>query len=173
MDFSLERSIEVLERTPAVMQSLLAGVHEDWTMQNEGPDTWSPYDIVGHLIHGEKTDWTPRMLLILSDATDKHFVPFDRFAQYNDSKGKTLQQLLDEFAGLRRKNIELLRQQDISDNDLQKEGIHPKFGAVTLEQLLATWTVHDLNHIAQTVRVMAHQYKDTVGPWIEFLRILQ
>jgi hypothetical protein len=173
MDFNLERSIEILERTPAVMQSLLSGVHDDWTMQNEGSNTWGPYDIVGHLIHGEKTDWTPRMELILSDFSDKHFVPFDRFAQYNDSKGKTLQELLDEFTELRKDNIELLQKQNISANDLQKEGIHPRFGKVTLEQLLATWTVHDLNHIAQAVRVMAQQYKAAVGPWVEFLKILQ
>jgi len=173
MNFDLERSIGVLERTPAVMQSLLGGLHDDWTLQNEGPETWSPYDVIGHLIHGEKTDWIPRMQIILSDNPDKHFVPFDRFAQYNDSEGKSLQELLDEFSGLRISCIEVLRKQNISEDDLQKKGIHPKFGSVTLQQLLSAWTVHDLNHIAQVVRVMAFQYKVAVGPWIEFLGILQ
>jgi hypothetical protein len=173
MDFDLEKSIEILERTPAVLQALLSGLSDEWTMQNEGPDTWSPYDIIGHLIHGEKTDWTPRMQIILSDSPDKNFIPFDRFAQYNDSKGKSLQELLDEFGELRKKNIGLLRQQHISESDLKKTGIHPTFYAVTLEQLLSTWTVHDLNHIAQAVRVMAHQYKTAVGPWTAFLKILQ
>jgi len=173
MHFTFEKSIAILERTPATVRTLLLGLPEDWTHCNEGENTWSPYDIIGHYIHGEKTDWVPRMEIILSDNPDKHFVPFDRFAQYNDSKGKTLKQLLDEFEVLRKKNVEILRSKDLSESDLVKTGIHPKFGDVTLAQLLSAWVVHDLNHIAQISRVMSRHYDKDVGPWTEFLRILQ
>jgi hypothetical protein len=172
MKFELTRSVEVLERTPSVLMSMLNGLSDDWIMQNEGDDSWSPYDVIGHLIHGEKTDWVPRMEIILSDSTNKTFVPFDRFAQFDESKGKTLRQLLDEFAALRRKNIEHLLAKKISEQDLFKTGVHPAFGQVTLGQLLSTWVVHDLTHISQISRVMSQQYKEEVGPWIEYLRVL-
>lgn len=172
MKFELTRSIEVLERTPSVLQAMLHGLSDDWILQNEGDDTWSPYDVIGHLIHGEKTDWVPRMEIILSDSTNKTFAPFDRFAQFDESKGKTLRQLLDEFAALRSENIDHLLAKKISEKDLLKTGIHPAFGQVTLSQLLSTWVVHDLNHISQISRVMSKQYKEEVGPWIEYLRVL-
>ncbi len=173
MNFSLSKSIEILERTPAVLIALLQNLSPDWTSNNEGGETWSTYDIIGHLIHGEKTDWIPRMEVILSDNPDKKFKPFDRFAQFEESKGKSLSQLLIEFKDLRKKNIEILRSKRITAKDLKRIGIHPAFGKTTLAQLLSTWTVHDLNHIAQISRVMAKHYKTDVGPWVEYLRILQ
>ncbi|MEO8111508.1 MAG: DinB family protein [Ginsengibacter sp.] len=173
MHFTLEKSMEILERTPSVLLTMLHSISVDWTANNEGEDTWSVYDVVGHLIHGEKTDWMPRTEIILSQKNDKAFKLFDRFAQFEESKGKTLKQLLDEFSTLRQKNIELLRSKNITDHDLEQIGIHPAFGEVTLSQLLATWAVHDLNHILQITRVMAKQYKEEVGPWVEYLRILQ
>lgn len=172
MSFDLNKSIEILERTPAVITDMLRGLSDEWISQNEGPDTWSPYDIVGHLIHGEKTDWITRMHIILSDAPDKRFEPFDRFAQTRDSKGKTLSQLLDAFRSLREQNLQALRSCGLTPEDLVKQGTHPAFGPVSLSQLLATWVVHDLNHIAQIARVMAMQYRPAVGPWVAYLRIL-
>lgn len=173
IDFSIQKSIAILERTPAVLRSLLQDLPDDWTLQNEGGETWSPYDIVGHYIHGEKTDWIPRIKIILNDGDNKTFEPFDRFAQFKESKGKTLTQLLNEFAALREKNIEILRSAAITEETLKRTGVHPTFGTVTLLQLLATWVAHDLNHIGQIVRVMAVQYKEHTGPWVEFLGILK
>lgn len=173
MNFDLNKSIEILERTPLAIEQLLSGSSEEWTMNNEGPETWSPYDVMGHLIHGEQTDWIGRMEIILSDKEDKTFVPFDRFAMFEESKGKTLSKLIDEFKAIRTKNIETLKSKNLSKADLNKKGIHPKFGEVTLSQLLATWVVHDLGHLGQISRVMAKQYKDAIGPWIEYLRIVR
>jgi hypothetical protein len=173
MQLDVSKTIEILERTPVVFRTLLSGISEDWTLANEGPETWSPYDVLGHLIHGEKTDWIPRMGIILSSDPDKRFAPYDRFAQFTESKGKSLQQLLDEFTELRLQNIETLCNAKVTADDLQKTGIHPAFGEVTLAQLLATWTAHDLNHIAQIARVMAKQYKEAVGPWVAYMKILQ
>jgi len=173
MNFSLSKSIEILERTPAVLFAMLQNISADWTSNNEGGESWSVYDIVGHLIHGEKTDWIPRMEIILSDKPEKKFELFGRFAQFEESKGKTLPQLLDEFKQLRTKNIEQLLSKKLTLKNLEEKGIHPAFGEITLAQLLSTWTVHDLNHIAQISRVMAKQYKPEVGPWVEYLKILQ
>jgi len=173
MNFTIEKSIEILERTPAVLNTLLQGISAEWTSNNEGEETWSVYDIIGHFIHGEKTDWIPRAEIILSDKPDKAFVPFDRFAQFKESKGKSLQLLLDEFTMLRIQNIETLCRANLTINDLDKTGIHPAFGDVTLRQLLATWTAHDLNHIAQIARVMAKQYKEETGPWVAYIKALQ
>ena len=173
MNFSLSKSIEILERTPEVLTVILQNLSNEWTSNNEGGETWSVYDIVGHLIHGELTDWTPRMEIILSEKTDKTFTPFDRFAQFEKSKGKTLIYLLDEFKSLRLENINLLKSKELTNRDLERTGVHPAFGEITLSQLLSTWTVHDLNHIAQISRVMAKQYKAEVGPWAAYLRILQ
>ncbi len=173
MHFTLEKSIEILERTPDVLEAMLQGISTAWTSPNEGGDSWSAYDIVGHLIHGERTDWMPRAERILSEGTDKTFAPFDRFAQFEESRGKTLTQLLDEFRKLRKKNLGLLSSKKLTDDHLQETGMHPVFGEVTLSQLLATWVVHDLNHMAQISRVMAKQYKEAVGPWIQYLSILQ
>jgi uncharacterized damage-inducible protein DinB len=173
MQFEIEKSIQVLHRTPQVLTTMLDGISDDWTHKNEGEGTWSVFDIVGHLIHGEKTDWIPRAEVILSSEKNKTFEPFDRFAQFDDSKGKSLDELLATFARLRSQSIEHLLSKGITVSQLELTGIHPVFGSVTLSQLLATWVVHDLNHIAQITRVMAKQYKVEVGPWREYLRILQ
>lgn len=173
MNFSLPNSLEILERTPEVLSHLLRGLSDEWTTANEGENTWSAYDVVGHLIHGEQTDWLVRAELILSDRVDKRFEPFDRFAQFEASRGKSLNQLLDEFKTVRAANVAKLRGLALSDQDLTKTGLHPTFGEVTLKQLLATWVVHDLDHLAQIARVMARQYKDQVGPWVEFLKIVR
>ena len=172
MDFDLNNTFRILERTPGVLHDLLSGLPEDWTANNEGEGTWSPYDIVGHLIHGEHTDWMGRLDVILNKE-NKHFVPFNRTAMFTESEGKSLEQLLDEFAALRKINLEKLRSLQLTDNDLNKTGIHPAFVEVTLGQLLSTWTVHDLTHIAQITRVMAKQYKDAIGPWLQYFRVLQ
>lgn len=173
MQFSLPKSIEILESTPQVLEAWLGGLSDAWILANEGPDTWSAFDIVGHLIHGEETDWIPRMQIILSDKEDKTFDTFDRFAQYEKSKGKSMRQLLDEFKLARQKSLETLLAQQLTPADLQKTGTHRILGEVTLSNLLATWVAHDLNHIAQIARVMANQYKADAGPWVAFLRILQ
>lgn len=141
-------------------------------MNNEGPDTFSPFDVVGHLLHGEKTDWAARTKIILDFGKDKPFTPWDRFAQYEESKGKNLQQLLEEFRLLREKNMLWLKALNLTEQDLDKTGMHPKLGEVTLRNLLSTWVVHDLTHIAQVTRVMAKQYKEEMGPWPAFFRIL-
>ena len=172
MQYSLERSYEILDRTPAVLQALLAGLHDDWIMPNEGPETFSPYDVVGHLIHGEKTDWTARIKMILEFGNTKTFVKWNRVAMYEESKGKNLEQLLIEFAELRKENMGWFRSLNLAEADFDKKGIHPVLGEVSLRHLLATWVVHDLTHIAQITRVMAKQYKTEMGPWPEFFRIL-
>lgn len=173
MNFNIEKSIEILERTPDVLNAMLQNISADWTSSNEGGETWSVYDIIGHLIHGEKTDWIPRAEIILSENPGRTFEPFDRLAQFEESEGKSLTQLLEEFKILRIKNIEHVCSKKLTYKNLEEKGIHPAFGEVTLSQLLSTWVVHDLNHIAQISRVMAKQYKAEVGPWIEYLRILQ
>jgi hypothetical protein len=177
MPFDLARSLELLERTPGVLEALLGGLPADWTYQNEGPDTWSPYDVLGHLIHGERTDWMARMDIILRDVRhdgdDKRFVPFDRFAQFRESEGKSVGDLLREFREVRLANVAHVRRLKLDDRALDKTGIHPVFGEVTLRQLLSTWTVHDLDHLMQISRVMAKQLKADVGPWVAFLRIVR
>lgn len=173
MKFNLDQTIEVLERTPLLLEALLKDLSSDWTMTNEGGETWSPYDVVGHLIHGEKTDWIKRLEIILSEEDNKTFEPFDRFAQFEESKGKTMNQLLTEFRELRNSNLQTLKAKNISNNDFDKKGLHPALGEATLVNLLSTWAVHDLNHLSQISRVMAKQYKNEVGPWIEYLPILK
>jgi uncharacterized damage-inducible protein DinB len=155
-----------------VLRSWLTDLAESWTTSNEGPDTWSPYDIVGHLIHGERTDWIPRIELLLQHGENRPFTPFDRFAQFRESRGKSLHDLLDTFAELRESNVERLVSLQLTSKDLQRRGRHPELGPVTLGQLIATWVVHDLNHIGQVARVMSRQYQVDVGPWIEYLPIL-
>lgn len=171
MEFSLEESITILRRTPAVISSTLLGLPNKWTHQNEGPETWSPFDVVGHLIHGEKTDWIPRTKIILFEE-DKHFIPFDRFAQFKESVGKSMEDLLKEFEELRAQNLKELINLNLRVDDFEKTGIHPAFGEVTLKQLLAAWTVHDLGHIVQINRVLAKQYKQEAGPWPKYLAVL-
>ena len=172
MQYSLQRSYEILDRTPAVLQSLLSGLPDDWVMPDEGPETFSPYDVIGHLIHGEKTDWVVRAKMILEFGNTKTFEKYDRFAQYEESKGKSLQQLLDEFAAIRKENMTWFKALNLTEDDLNRKGMHPVLGDVTLRNLLATWVVHDLTHISQITRVMAKQYKTEMGPWPEFFRIL-
>ncbi|MBA2249908.1 MAG: DinB family protein [Chitinophagaceae bacterium] len=172
MKYDIERSVEILERTPDVLYELLNGLDEQWLMNNEGPETFSPYDVVGHLVHGEKTDWRPRIQRILEVGTSKSFELFDRFAMYEVSRGKTISQLLQEFKTLRVENIIWFSSLQLNEIDLQKKGMHPKLGKVTLSNLLATWVAHDLTHIGQITRVMAKQYKEAMGPWPEFFRIL-
>jgi len=173
MNFNLTNSIEILQRTPDTLILMLKDISPEWTTGNEGAETWNVYDIVGHLIHGEKTDWMARTELILSDNVNKTFESFDRFAQFEESKGKTLNQLLNEFKMLREKNIEQLLSKKLTDKQMEEKGVHPVFGDVTLSQHLSTWVVHDLNHIAQISRVMAKQYKFNVGHWVDYLKILQ
>ena len=172
MTFDLLKSYEVWERTPKVLRSLLHGLGDDWIRHNEGPDTFSPFDVLGHLIHGEKTDWPNRIRLILEKGTTSPFVPYDRFAMYQESADKTLNQLLNEFESLRMTNIKWVRSLNLSDTDLNKKGLHPKLGEVTLRQLLSTWVIHDLTHLSQITRVMAKQYKEEMGPWLEYFRIM-
>ena len=172
MKYSVAQAIEILDKTPSVCAALLSGLSDDWVMHNEGPETFSPFDVMGHLIHGEKTDWVPRAKMILEFGNTKTFVPWNRFAQYEESKGKSLSQLLDEFARVRKENIVWFKSLQLTENDLNKTGIHPVLGEVTLQNLLSTWVVHDLTHIAQITRVMAKQYTENMGPWPEFFRIL-
>ena len=172
MDLELTTATAVLERTPHTLRALLAGLGSDWTDATEGPETWSPYVIVGHLVHGERTDWIPRARLILAQGPERLFAPYDRFAQFQDSQGKSLIELLDEFARLRAENLAALADWGLTNAHLALEGQHPVFGTVTLRQLLATWVAHDLGHLAQTARVMAKQYRDAVGPWRAYLPIL-
>lgn len=172
MEFDLTSGIAVLERTPRILREMLAGLPPEWTEATEGPDTWSPYVIVGHLIHGERTDWVGRARIILAQGGDRRFTPYDRYAQFRESEGKTLASLLDEFAALRGENLETLAGWQLTDTHLSLEGVHPEFGAVTLRQLLATWVAHDLGHIVQVARVMARQYRDAVGPWRAYLSVM-
>jgi hypothetical protein len=172
MHFDLAHGLAVLERTPQTFHALLDGLDLAWTDANEGPDTWSPYIIVGHLIHGERTDWIPRARLIIEQGPDRRFTPYDRFAQLTESEGKSLSALLAEFSHLRAANVAIVRGWHLSDEQLALEGEHPEFGTVTLRQLLATWVAHDLSHIAQAARVMAKQYRDAVGPWRAYLPVM-
>jgi hypothetical protein len=173
MDFDLTSGISVLERTPHTLRAMLGGLPSPWTDATEGPETWSPYDIVGHLIHGERTDWIARARLILEQGPDRRFEPYDRFAQSRESQGKSLAHLLDEFARLRADNVAILIRWELTDAELALDGEHPAFGTVTLRQLLATWVAHDLSHIAQIARVMAKQYRDAIGPWRAYLPIME
>ena len=172
MDFNLPAGVAVLERTPLVLRALLDGLPSAWTDATEGPATWSPYDIVGHLIHGERTDWIPRARIILAQGPDRRFTPFDMAAHFRESQGKSLAALLDEFAALRADGLAELAGWHLTDAQLALEGEHPEFGPVTLRQLLATWVVHDLGHVAQVSRAMAKQHREAVGPWRAYLPVL-
>ena len=172
MDFDLEDGTAVLERTPATLRAMLAGLPAAWTDATEGPETWSPYDIVGHLVHGERADWIARARIILEQVAERRFAPFDRFAMFRESEGKSLDDLLDEFARLRAENLATLAGWRLTEAELALQGEHPDFGPVTLRQLLATWVAHDLGHLGQIARVMAKQYRDAVGPWRAYLPIM-
>ena len=175
--FSLAEVRAVLAHTPATLNALLRGLPDTWVMSNEGrskvgKDTWTAFDIVGHLIVGERTDWIPRARMILESGEARAFDPFDRFAQSRESQGKSLEQLLDDFAHLRSENLAALHALNLQPEDLARRGKHPALGVVTLSELLATWAVHDLTHLHQLSRVMAHQYRDAVGPWSAYLGVL-
>ncbi len=172
MPFDLQQTIALLSSTPSSLNALLRDLPESWTLNNEGPKTWSPFDVVGHLMHGEITDWMPRARMILEQGETRAFDPFDRLAQERESQGKSLPQLLDEFASLRSGNIEALRAMNLQTKDLDRRGRHPDLGVVTLSELLATWAVHDLTHVHQLSRVMAYQYREEVGPWSVYLGVL-
>ena len=172
-EFSPPEAIAVLTRTPAALDALLRGLPDIWVRGNEGQDTWSAFDIVGHLIVGERTDWMTRARIILEKGEARAFDPFDRFAQAKESQGKSLEQLLDDFARLRAENLAALQALNLQTEDLARRGRHPRLGVVTLSQLLATWAAHDLTHLHQLSRVMAHQYRDAVGPWSAYLGVLQ
>jgi hypothetical protein len=171
--FDLEGAIEILSRTPLILKEWVGNLPEEWSSYKQSEENWNAFDIVGHYIHGEKTDWIPRAQIILQKEGSKEFEPFDRFAQYEDSKGKTLTDLLDEFAHLRKKNIETLKGFDLKPEDWERQGIHPAFGIVTLRQLISTWVVHDLDHLAQLAGEMAKRYENEVGPWKTYLGVLE
>jgi hypothetical protein len=173
MPFDMGKSLPILERTPHVVDAMLRGLPEQSIQATEGPNTWSPFDIVGHLIHGEKTDWIPRMEIILAASGRSEFAPFDRIAMFTECRGRSLDELLGQFASLRASNVDRLKAARLTGSDLDKTGIHPEFGEVTLAQLLSAWTAHDLDHIAQLARVLAKQHYDDVGPWVAYLRILR
>jgi len=173
MSFELDEAIALLERTPAALRALLGGLPEPWIVADEGPETFSAFDNVGHLIHGERADWIPRARIILAQGANRRFEPFDRFAQKRESQGKSLAELLDGFARLRAENLATLRGWRLTERELALEGEHPELGRVTLRQLLATWVAHDLGHVAQTSRVMARRYREAVGPWRAYLPVLE
>ena len=172
MQYDVSKAIEILERTPKVLSTLLSGLSEEWTENNEGENTWSPYDVIGHLVHGEEADWLVRTLIILEFEEAKTFEPFDRFAQFEKSKGKSIDQLLEEFTQLRKANLAVFKSLNISQSDLDKKGSHPGLGTITLKNMLSSWVAHDLGHIAQISRVMAKQYSSEIGPWHEYLAIM-
>jgi hypothetical protein len=172
MEFDLDEAVALLSRTPVVLKAWLTDLPPEWTQSNEGPETWSPYDVVGHLIHGERADWIPRARIILAEGEARPFDPFDRLAQFTESQGKTLEELLAEFAALREQNLGALRGLKIGATELERTGQHPALGRVKLKELLATWVAHDLDHLAQISRTMAKQYAREVGPWRAYLSIL-
>ena len=172
MSFDLPRTLEILSRTPGVVESLLDGLSEDWLDASEGPDTFTPRDVVGHLIHGEQTDWVPRIRLILEHGEEQPFTPFDRFGFREAILGRSIDDLLGELRNLRADNLDYVHGLSLTAADLDRKGRHPTLGAVTLGQLFAAWMVHDLGHIRQIVRVLAREYDQAVGPWKEYLSIL-
>ncbi|MGE5243103.1 MAG: DinB family protein [Betaproteobacteria bacterium] len=173
MEHDLQQTISLLTRTPAALDALLRDLPETWTRRNEGGTTWSAVDVVGHLIHGERTDWIPRAKMVLQSGETRTFEPFDRLGHARESQGKSMGQLLDDFARLRTENLAELRALNLRREDLARRGRHPALGAVTLSQLLATWAAHDLTHLHQISRIMAHQYREAVGPWSEYLGVMR
>ncbi len=170
--FVIEEAMAILARTPSTLDAALRGLPESWTVAHEGGETWSAFDVLGHLIHGEEVDWIPRAKIILAHGDARAFDKFDRMAQFTASAGRTLPDLLDDFARLREANLRELGSLNLTEADLDRVGRHPELGAVTLRQLLATWVTHDLDHIMQIARVLARQYSDEVGPWRAYLRII-
>jgi hypothetical protein len=173
MAFELDEAIALLARTPDTLRELLGDLPDAWTRTDEGEGTFSAFDVVGHLIHGERTDWLPRARIILEHGEKRAFEPFDRFAQLRENEGRPLGELLDTFDELRQRNLIDLKELDLSARDLERAGTHPELGRVTLGQLLATWVVHDLDHLCQIARVMASRYRKDTGPWWVYHRILE
>ena len=172
MKHNLEHTTALLSRTPAALNALLRDLPDAWTLKNEGEKTWSPFDVLGHLIHGERTDWMPRVKMIMEFGEGRGFEPFDRWAQERESQGKSLSQLLDEFANLRADNLQELRALNLQPADFERRGRHPALGVVTMSELLSAWAGHDLTHLHQISRTMAYQYRDAVGPWSKFLGVM-
>ena len=174
MDFDLQDGLAVLERTPAVVRALLAGLPDVWTRQNEGPETWSPREVVGHLIEGERSDWIPRARIVLAQGPSTAFTPFDRVAHQRWMRSNdSIEDLVETFGRLRAENLTTLREWQLTPAQLELTGVHPEFGVVTLKQHLATWVAHDLGHLLQIARTMARQYRDAVGPWRKYLSALR
>lgn len=173
MDYRFDEAVPLLRRTPGVLKALLADLPEPWITATEGPGTWSPYDVVGHLIHGERTDWMPRVRHLLEHGTREPFPPFVRDAMFSASRGQSIADLLETFAALRAGSLSQLASLSLTEADLTRPGRHPDFGEVQLRQLLATWVAHDLTHLSQIVRTMARQYGEAVGPWRAFLSVLR
>jgi hypothetical protein len=173
MEFNLPHTISLLSRTPATLNALLRDLPESWTFHNEGQNTWSAFDVVAHLIYGERADWIPRARIILQFGETRPFEPFDRAGHGSASQGKSLAQLLDEFSRQRSESLDQLRALNLQPADLARRGRHPAFGPVTLSQHLATWAAHDLTHLHQISRILAYQYRDAVGPWSAYLGVLQ
>jgi len=173
MNFHIHQAIEILSRTPSVLRSMLDGLSDPWVHNNYGDKTFSPFDVVGHLILGERTDWMERVQMILDHGESKSFVPFERYKMYEENKGEALVELLNTFEALRKENIVKLKSFELTPDQLALLGAHPDLGQVTLEQLLATWVAHDLNHIHQIAKCMAWQYKNTIGPWLPYLGVLK
>jgi uncharacterized damage-inducible protein DinB len=172
MEFQLNHAKEILRRTPATLNSLLHNLPDEWVLSNEGPESWSPFDVMGHLIHGEEADWIPRARIILEYGEKSAFEPFDRFAMFKKSRGKSMNELLETFDRLRRESLRALEEMNLTPEMLVRRGRHPELGVVTLSQLLSTWVVHDLSHTGQITRVMAKQYKEAVGVWQAYLPVL-
>ena len=173
MEFNVEKAVEVLRSTPGTVKAMVGGLSEDWTSSSGDRDDWGVFDVVGHLVHADETDWIPRAEVILARGEDRNFPPFDRFGQFEKAEGKTLGELLDEFERVRAGCLATVRGWRLSDEQLGLSGVHPEFGAVELRQLLATWVVHDLTHIRQIATIMARKYEDAVGPWKAYLSILK
>jgi DinB superfamily len=173
MKQDLELTIALLERTPKMLDGLLRDLPEAWSYANEGGETWSAFDVVAHLIHAEHSDWIPRAKRILKDGEGRAFDSFDRLGHVRESEGKTLSQLLDEFVRVRLESLNTLRALNLGAREMEKRGLHPTLGTVTLSQLLATWAVHDMTHMHQISRIFAHQYGEAVGPWSAYLGVLQ
>lgn len=173
MKFNINKSLQILNRTPAVIEVLLKDLDEEWIINNEGGETWSPFIVTGHLVYAEKTNWIPRVKAIVDEQSDRKFPLFNRFGQFEDSKGKSLDDLIEEFKNLRKENISILKNIITDETLLDKRGIHPEFGEVELRQLLSTWVVHDLAHLSQITRVMAKQYKEAIGPWTAYFSVVQ
>ncbi len=169
---AMDEAMAILERTPAAIDALLRGLPDGWIAAHEGAETWSAFDVVGHLIHGERSDWLPRARIIVEHGEARAFEPFDRFAQFASAEGRTLANLLDEFTAARQESLRALAALRLRESDLDRRGRHPELGVVTLRQLLATWVAHDLDHVAQIARVLARQYSDEVGPWRAYLRVI-